>query len=125
MGSIERVLLELHCHALERSHEYSCLKIFSTVPSKDQRRAYPNHILLHPHDPGRSYLRLADYKTGRHLGPYKVVLSASLHEAIMASLRQSPREFLFEPPTAPGQPFLPNNWNHWVRRLFQMILGAP
>jgi hypothetical protein len=75
MGSIERVLLELHTHAIGRSREYAAVRIFDAAPSKVHRRAHPNHIVLHPSDPARSYLRLGSYKTARHLGAYKVVLS--------------------------------------------------
>lgn len=125
MGSIERVLLELHTHAIGRSREYAAVRIFDAAPSRDQRRAHPNHIVLHPSDPARSYLRLGSYKTSRHLGAYKVVLSPTLHKAIVASLRQQPRQYLFEPPTAPGHPFLPNTYNHWARRRFQAVFGRP
>jgi hypothetical protein len=125
MGSIERVLLELHTHAIGRSREYAAVRIFNAAPSRDQRKAHPNHIVLHPQDPARSYLRLGSYKTSRHLGAYKVVLSPTLHEAIVASLRQQPRLYLFEPPTAPGHPFLANTFNHWARRRFQAVFGRP
>jgi hypothetical protein len=81
--------------------------------SKDERRAWPNHIVLHPHDPLRSHLRLGSFKTRRHVGAYKVVLTPSLHKAIAASLRLQPRQFLFEPPSSPGHPFTdPNHFNH-------------
>jgi hypothetical protein len=65
------------------------------------------------------------YKTVRHLCAYKVVLSPTLHEAIVASLHQQPRLYLFEPPTAPGHPFLDYTFNHWARRSFQAVFGRP
>ncbi len=103
MGSIERLLLELHTHAIGRSREYAAVKIFNAPPTKEQRRAWPNHIVLQD-DPLSSYLRMADYKTSRHLGAYKLILSPALHQAIVASLHKHPRAHLFEPPSSPGQP---------------------
>jgi hypothetical protein len=49
VGSTERVLLELHTCCLGRSREYAAVKLFTAEPSKDERRAWPNYIVLHPH----------------------------------------------------------------------------
>jgi hypothetical protein len=91
MGSTERLLLELHTYCLGRSREYAAVKLFTAEPSKEERQAWPNYIVLHPHDPMRSHLRLGSFKTRRHVGAYKVVLTPSLHQAIAASLRLQPR----------------------------------
>jgi hypothetical protein len=45
MGGTERVLLELHTCCLGRSREYAAVKLFTAEPSKDERRAWPNHII--------------------------------------------------------------------------------
>jgi hypothetical protein len=125
-GSIERLLVELHTHALGRSREYSAVRLFTQVPSNELRRRYPNHCVLDPRDPARSYLRFGDYKTAAHVGPYKVTLSPSLHRAIMTSLQQQPRRYLFEPPSKPGQPFEhANSFNHYVNRKLRAVFGRP
>jgi hypothetical protein len=124
-GSIERVLLELYTHALGRSREYACVPLLFTRPTDQQKRRWPNHCVLgaHAHD---SYLRLADFKTSKHVGNYRIRLSPSLHKAIMLSLQQHPRNFLFEQPTAPGSPFRDAcNWNHWVNRCFKRMFKRP
>jgi hypothetical protein len=125
-GSIERLLLELHLHALGRSREYASVRLFTEVPSKEQRRRHPNYCVLHPSGPAGSYLRLASFKTSGYIGPYKVPLSPSLHRAIMTSLRQQPRRYLFEPPSKPGQPFSnANSFNHFCNRRFRAVFGRP
>jgi hypothetical protein len=93
-GSIERLLLELHTHALGRSREYATLKLFKQPPTKEQRRLHPNYCVLHPSGPASSYLRLGSFKTSSYLGPQKVPLNASLHQAIITSVRQHPRKYL-------------------------------
>lgn len=127
LGTIERLLLELHTHALGRSREYACVRLFTQVPSKKQRRRHPNHlVLMHPRDPSGSYLRVNDHKTRGHTGPYKVPLNASLHQAIMCSLQKQPRQYLFEQPSKPGQPFTnANTYNKWTNRRFRAIFGRP
>jgi hypothetical protein len=126
-GSIERLLVELHTHTLGRSREYSAVRLFTTVPtSRELRRRYPNHCVLDPRDPARSYLRFGDYKTAAHVGPYKVILSPSLHRAVMTSLQQQPRRHLFEPPSKPGQPFTNHNsFNHFCNRRLKAVFGRP
>jgi hypothetical protein len=125
-GSMERLLVELHTHALGRSREYAAVRLFTQVPSRDMRRRYPNHCVLHPRDPASSYLRFGDYKTAAHVGPYKVRLSSSLHRAIVTSLQQQPRRHLFEPPSKPGQPFEhANSFNHYVNRKLKAVFGRP
>ena len=125
-GSIERLLVELHTHALGRSREYAAVRLFTQVPSRAMRRRYPNHCVLHPRDPASSYLRFGDYKTAAHVGAYKVRLSASLHRAIVTSLQQQPRRHLFEPPSKPGQPFEhANTFNKYVNRKFAAVFGRP
>jgi hypothetical protein len=84
-GSIERLLLELHTHALGRSREYASVRLFREVPSKEQRHRHPNYCVLHPSGPAGSYLRLGSFKTSGYIGPHKLPLNASLHRAIMTS----------------------------------------
>jgi hypothetical protein len=125
-GSIERLLLELHLHALGRSREYASVRLFTEVPSKEQRRRHPNYCVLHPSGPAGSYLKLASFKTCGYIGPYKVPLSPSLHRAIMTSLRQQPRRHLFEQPTRPGHPFTSaNTFNQFCNRRFKAVFGRP
>ncbi len=125
-GSIERLLLELHLHALGRSREYASVRLFTEVPSKEQRRRHPNNCVLHPSGPAGSYLRLASFKTSGYIGPYKVPLSPSLHRAITASLRRQPRRYLFEQPTRPGRPFKhANTFNQFCNRRFKAVFGRP
>jgi hypothetical protein len=81
------------------------LALAGRPPSKEHRRSYANYIVMHPSGPSGSYLRLgSSFKTSSHIGPYKDPLNASLHRAILTSLRQQPRRYLFEPPSKPGQP---------------------
>jgi hypothetical protein len=47
MGTIERLLLELHTCCLGRSREYAVVRLFAEPPSKEMRRKYPNHCVLH------------------------------------------------------------------------------
>jgi hypothetical protein len=125
-GSIERLLLELHTHVLGRSREYASVRLFTEVPSKQQRRRHPNYCVLHPSGPAGSYLRLGVFKTSKHVGPVKLPLSPSLHRAIMTSLRQQPRRYLFEQPSKPGQPFSnANSFNHFCNRRFRAVFGRP
>ena len=125
-GSIQRLLVELHTCCLGRSREYAAVRLFTQVPSREMRRRYPNHCVLHPRDPASSYLRFGDYKTAAHVGAYKVRLSASLHRAIVTSPQQQPRRHLFEPPSKPGQPFEhANTFNKYVNRKFAAVFGRP
>lgn len=125
MGTVDRLILELYSCALGRSREYAAVRLFRHAPSKELRRRYPNYCLLHPHDPAGSYLRVGDFKTHTVVGPYKVRLTASLHQAIVCSLQQQPRQYLFEQPSNPGEPFSANSWSHYCRRRLKAIFGKP
>ncbi len=128
-GTIQRLLLELYTHALARSREYASVRIFTEVPTKELRRMYPNHCVLHPSGPAKSYLRIGDHKTAGHVGPYKVPLNAaasSLHRAILTSLRQEPRRHLFEQPSKPGYGFSnASSFNRFCNRRFRAVFGRP
>jgi hypothetical protein len=125
-GSLDRLLLELHTHALGRSREYASVRLYTEVPNKDQRRLWPNHCVLLPSDPAGSYLRLGSFKTSSYIGPYKVPLSPSLHRAITTSLRWQPRRYLFEQPSRPGHPFThANTFNQFCNRRFKAVFGRP
>jgi hypothetical protein len=76
-GSIERLLLELHTHALGRSREYAAFRLFREVPNKEQRRRHPNYCVLHPNGPTGSYLRLGSFKTSCHVGAHKIPVPKS------------------------------------------------
>jgi hypothetical protein len=126
LGTIERLLLELHTCCLGRSREYAAVRLFTEPPSKELRRQYPNHCVLHPNGPAGSYLRFGDFKTSGHVGAYKVPLTASLHRAIMSSLKQQPRQYLIEQPSRPGHPFTnANSFNHYCNRRFKAVFGRP
>lgn len=126
LGTIERLLLELHTCCLGRSREYAAVRLFTEPPSKELRRQYPNHCVLHPNGPAGSYLRFGDFKTSGHVGAYKVPLTASLHRAIMSSLKQQPRQHLIEPPSRPGHPFTnANSFNKYCCRRFKAVFGRP
>ncbi len=76
--------------------------------------------------PTSSYLRLGSFKTSSYLGPQKVPPNASLHQAIITSLRQHPHRYLFEQPSKPGAPFNnANTCNHWANRRFRAVFGRP
>jgi hypothetical protein len=123
-GSIESLLLELHTHALGRSREYAAVKLFKQPPTKEQRRRHPNYCVL-GRNPASSYLRLGSFKTSSYLGPQKLPLNASLHQAIITSVRQDPRKYLFEPPSKPGTAFNnANSFNHWANRRFKAVFGG-
>jgi hypothetical protein len=48
-----------------------------------------------------------------------------LHQAIITSVRQDPRKYLFEPPSKPGTAFNnANSFNHWANRRFKAVFGG-
>ncbi len=46
--STERLLLELHLHALGRSREYASVRLFTEVPNKEQRKRHPIIVYCTP-----------------------------------------------------------------------------
>jgi hypothetical protein len=81
-GSIERLLLELHTHALGRSREYASVRLFTEAPSKEQRRRQPNYCVLHPQRPSGFILEagiIQDQRPCRPLQDTTEPITASSH----------------------------------------------
>jgi len=113
-GSIERLLLSIYTLIPPLRADFNRVAIYKGVPENPE----PNYL-----DLNKGELVLNEYKTEGKFGTYRKVLPNALLEEIKASLQKEPRNWLFW--NANEEPFTPNAFVHFARRIFQKIFKKP
>jgi len=112
-GSIERLLISIYTLIPPVRADYFALQIIHD----DQEPLQHNYLRIRP---GEMETVLRDFKTAKTYHQIHNVLPDQLAQEILASLQESPRQFLFV--NAHGKPHTRNSFTLWTRRILTRVL---
>lgn len=117
-GSIPRLLLSMYSLIPPSRADFNRVAIYnSKLPTENVE---PNYILITKKG---AKLNLGEYKTSKKFGAINEMLPNELTKEILASLKNSPREWLF---TGKGnEPMTANAYTKFANRLFKNIFDKP
>lgn len=123
-GSNDRLLLSMYTHLPPLRADFNRVRIYTNEPKKGDSEGEDddredNYIVLG----GRPRLVLHEFKTKRHREHYEKDLPKPLLEEIRASLKRSPREWLFR--SRDGKPYSANSYTKWANGVLARLFGRP
>jgi hypothetical protein len=110
-----------------RGGDLACVKIYRGEPSEAELQFYRNYMVL-PGGKGplQPYICYRQYKCSRVYGAVSVAIPKCLLDVIEASLKQSPRQWLFTMARDPLVPYSNRTaFSKWACQTLKRVLGVP
>lgn len=111
-GSIDKLILSFYTYIPPLRADLFATQLlnFGEVPS------YDNHIF---YNSDKAYMVITDFKTSKLYKTIEYELPSELHKQLMASLKLSPRKFLFQ--NKNGDPFNRKSFSDWASNRISIL----